>query len=645
MNQLPNTISFRTTAFLSLGIFVLLMLLLSYLNPLSSIDLAEGDYLTLANAQALPLDIGVGELADYESGWRSVEFPFHWREKGFDTRALWYRLQLSGAEFQSIADSQTNLQEQLWGLYLWRLNQTADIWFNGIKIGSGGNSGEPMARYWNSPLYFPIPASLIAQNNEILIKHFSQHSWGSMEAIAIGPENLLKPIYNARYFIQHDIALGLFVFVLITGMFCFTVWFYRPKESQYFWFAISSVGLSFYCLNQFIRYLPMGADAWRWLSNMSIDLWAAAIFIFMLRSLAIKKPKAEKLVLAYFFSGIPIYFYASFFQVFDINIYYHIGSLLIALSSFCISGAHYLKARTSLSAFYACVIAVIFAAGVHDTVMQAIVNNGWGGGVGSGFQNHFNFVHFAAPIIFLFLGASLIKHFINSMNAADKLNSELEQRVDNARQEITDSHNAMEQVLINQSASEERERIYRDLHDDVGSKLLSLYYRLDKESDSILAKSALEDLRDIVSRKSLESCLLSQAAQQWRQEVLERTSDAEIRLSWQFDSSNDELMLSELQHTQLRRMLREVLSNAILHSKNITEVKAHIQANNNSLSISVSNDGAPKPTSDWRPGRGISNLRVRSRDLRGDFKLNDLEGSWVEVCWNVPIDINWSELT
>lgn len=623
----------------------MLMLLISYLNPLSSIDLADSDYLTLANAQALPLDAEISELENYESGWRSVDFPFHWREKGFETPAVWYRLQLSGTELQALEGSQPDPQNDLWGLYLWRLNQTADIWFNGTKIGSGGNSAEPMARYWNSPLYFPIPASLLKQENEILIKHFSQHSWGSMEAIAIGQEHLLKPIYNARYFIQHDIALGLFVFVLITGIFCFTVWFYRPKESQYLWFAISSVGLSFYCLNQFIRYLPFNADAWRWLSNMSIDLWAVAIFIFMLRSLAIKKPKAEKLVLVYFFSGIPIYFYASFFQVFDINIYYHVGSLAIALSSFSISAVHYLKTKNALSAFYAGVIAVIFVAGVHDTVMQAIVNNGWYDGVSSRFQNHFNFVHFAAPIIFLFLGASLIKHFINSMNAADTLNSELEQRVNDARQEIADSHNAMEKILIHQSTSEERERIYRDLHDDVGSKLLSLYYRLDKESDSILAKSALEDLRDIVSRKTLESCLLSQAALQWQQELLERTGDAGIPLSWEFESSDDGLMLSELQHTHLRRMLREVLSNAILHSQCITEIKVHIETKENLLSISVSNDGAPKPTSGWKPGRGLSNLRVRSRDLQGDFKINDLEGSWVQVFWNVPIDKNWSELT
>ena len=218
------------------------------------------------------------------------------------------------------------------------------------------------------------------------------------------------------------------------------------------------------------------------------------------------------------------------------------------------------------------------------------------------------------------------------------LNVVLEQRVEHARQELAKNYRAIEEVLIKQSASEERERIYRDLHDDVGSKLLSLYYRLDNESDSILAKSALEDLRDIVSRKSLDGSLLSVAEHQWQQEALSRVADAEISLNWQFDSSDDDAMLNELQHAHLRRMFREVFSNAILHSKGLTEISVDIKLQENRLSISVANDGAPKPITDWKDGRGISNLRVRTRDLNGKIEIVDLEGSWVQVTWTVPIE-------
>ncbi len=617
---------------------LIVVIMYFYLNSLSNIPAAEGDYLRLSETEALALDVDYQNLQSTEQDWISVELPFHWRNQFESSRAVWYRSTLSNSDLKALDGS--GLSGQLYGIYIWRINQTANIWLNGTMIGSGGRTEEPMARHWNSPLYFTIPDGLLREENEILIKHFAQHSWGSMEAIIIGKDDALRPIYEGRYFIQHDVALGLFVFVLITGLFCFTIWFYRRREAQYLWFAISSIGLGFFCLNQFIRYLPIDADIWRWLSNISTDLWAGAMLIFLLRSLKLERPLAERLVLAYLASGIPIYFYASFYQVFDINIFYHSGSLLIAAYAFYLCVVSAIRTADTLPVFYGCVLALVFMAGVHDTLMQGIVNNGWLSNSDTEFRNHFNFVHFAAPLIFLFIGASLVKRFIDSMNAADQLNEELEQRVNEAREELTENYQAIEKVLIRQTASEERERIYRDLHDDVGSKLLSLYYRLENESDSTLAKSALEDLRDIVSRKSLENCPLTMAVQQWRSEAFNRTRDAGIKLTWQFDAEKPDLQLDESQHAQLRRMLREVLSNAILHNEKVTEIRIVVDIMDNALQISVSNDGVTRPVSEWNPGRGISNLRVRSRDMQGNLSIEDLEDGWVRITWSVPLNGN-----
>lgn len=607
----------------------------AWLEHISSVNLPQGEYAVLAQAEALPLDIPVQALSGREESWMSVTLPFHWRNRFADTRAVWYRLSVPLSALSGLGGVTT---DTVWGFYVWRLNQTADVWLNGQKIGSGGNTGEPMARYWNSPLYFEFSASLLQAQNEILIKHYSQHGWGSMEPVVLASSSILKPLYANRSFVQHDVALGLFVFVLVTGLFSFTVWFYRRREIEYLWFAVASVALSIYCLNQFLRYLPVGADTWRWLTNVSVDLWAYALVVFVLRSLHVRKPRVERGALIYLLCGLPLYFFASFYQVFDINIYYHLGSLLLGVYVFFVCLGLYRQEQKILPLFYCCAIALMFVAGVHDTVMQAVLNNGWLGGTEPEFQNHFNSLHFAAPVIFMFLGASLIKRFIDSMNEADTLNAELEARIEQARLELEENYRAIEEVLIRQSTSEERERIYRDLHDDVGSKLLSLYYRLENESDSILAKSALEDLRDIVSRKSLESCVLHNAVRQWHQEISDRVADAGVALNWDVGAVDGEFMLNELQHTQLRRMLREVLSNALLHSKGLTQIHVCMDVTSGTLGISVVNDGAPKPVSAWRTGRGISNLRVRTRDLGGEFTLVDREGSWVEVSWRVPLE-------
>ena len=631
MNKKANKKQRLILSMLSISFLAVLAISWLWLAAFSQIKLPEGEYVVLSKAEALPQDIPISALT--EQGWQSVDLPFHWRSQFAQTRAVWYRLTIAQTELPLVASG----SEALWGLYLWRLNQTADIWLNGHKIGSGGNTVEPMARYWNSPLYFEFPAMLWQENNEILIKHYSQHAWGSIEPLILAPASKLKPLYDRRSFVQHDVAQGLFVFVLVTGLFSFTVWFYRRKETEYLWFAIASVALSVYCLNQFLRYLPFDANTWRWLTNVAVDLWAVSLLIFVFRSLSLRNTRVERAAIVYFICGVPLYLFASFYQVFDINIYYHAGSLVLGVMIFNYCFRLYRNEEKLLPLFYCSAIALLFFAGAHDMVMQAVLNNGWFGWAESEFQNHFNSLHFAAPVIFMFIGFSLIKRFIDSMNAVDRLNVDLEVRIGEAREELEENYRAIEKVLVQQSANEERERIYRDLHDDVGSKLLSLYYRLENESDSVLAKSALEDLRDIVSRKSLESCLLRNAVVQWQQEISERVSDAGVALQWEVNNIGSQLMLSELQHTHLRRMLREVLSNALLHSGSITQLHVQMNVQDGLLEIMVANDGAPKPVSAWKSGRGISNLRVRTRDLGGQFRIEDLPGSWVKVSWHVPL--------
>lgn len=636
--QQSSSISKRAII-LSATLLAALFLFVNSMNPLSNTPLAENDYLIITSAQALPLNINISTLDNHADEWVDIEFPIHWRNQFSGVTDTWYRINLSNTDLEPLLTRTASNETPALGVYIWRLNQTADIWFNGSKIGSGSSTDERMARQWNRPLYFSVPPSMLQENNELLIKHHALHGWGSMEPIVIGRENILNPIYDFRIFIQHDIALGLFVFVLSTAIFSFAVWFYRRQESQYFWFALASVGLSIYCLNQFVQYTFISADAWRWIVNISTDFWASCLLIFLLRSLNVHRPTVEKIAIFYVLIGIPVYFYASFFKAFQINIYFHIGSLATAIYSFYLCISNYRATKNGTSAFYCAAIVPVFAAGVHDTVMQANLNLGLIGFGTPNFQNHFNFLHFVAPLLFLFIAASLMRKFIDSMNAVDTLNIELEQRIEEARQELSDNYDAIEDALKYQSASEERERIYRDLHDDVGSKLLSLYYRLDNVSDSTLAKSALEDLRDIVSRKSLESILLNTAVQQWHNEALNRVSDANIPLTWNFDTDDKDLILDELQHTHLRRMLREVLSNAILHGKSVSEIRVKILCKNGELALSIANDGAEKPSKQWSTGRGLSNLKIRTRDLQGEFSTSDLEGSWVELAWKIPLNI------
>lgn len=609
--------------FLLAPIYIVAALAYGYVLPLFSLPDDPSRVITLTEAQAVQDSLAVQP----KTGVRSVPvtFPIHWRHSFENVQTVWYEFNVPGDDLGQLAPD-----EPFVGLMIWRVNQTADVWFNGIQIGTGGRLD---VRHWNSPVYFKIPSPLVKKSNLLQIRHYAQHGWGSMEKPLIGSHQFLSRVYESRYFIQHDVALGLFVFVFVTGLFCFAVWFYGRREASYLWFAIASVGSAMYCANQFVRYPWLDADLWRWLTNIGTDLWACAIVLVILRDLGLQKPYLERATLLYLATCIPVYFVASYFDWFDLNIYFHIGSIVLVTMVSGYALQDYFRSDHTLAAFYAVVMGVGVLAGIHDTIMQAVVNNGLPGPM---FEYRINLLQFVAPAGFLLIGINLLQQFIDTLKSTDRLNAELEARVEDARHELEKHFAVMQEVLVEQAAGDERERIYRDLHDDVGSKLLSLYYRLEDENNSTLAKSALEDLRDIVSHKSLSNCTLSDAVRQWRAEAFSRTQDAGIRLNWQFESEGCEQQLDESQHAQLRRMLREVLSNAILHNPQVSTITVTLAAAGGELSISVENDGVIHPSSSWQQGRGLSNLRLRARELGGQFAIQDNQGS-VAIRWSVPL--------
>ena len=168
-----------------------------------------------------------------------------------------------------------------------------------------------------------------------------------------------------------------------------------------------------------------------------------------------------------------------------------------------------------------------------------------------------------------------------------------------------------------QALLEERERIYQDLHDDVGAKLLSLVYRSENPNNVDLARSALQDLRDVVSRTTAEQFQLEDAIADWRAECEQRLKDSGLRLEWQADTAIADYRLTQPQALNLGRILREGVSNIIRHAQ-ATHVSVKLEQNATHLLLTIADDGVGLAPG-TRPGRGFSNMQRRAQRLGGQF--------------------------
>jgi signal transduction histidine kinase len=80
---------------------------------------------------------------------------------------------------------------------------------------------------------------------------------------------------------------------------------------------------------------------------------------------------------------------------------------------------------------------------------------------------------------------------------------------------------------MKQAAEQERVKIYRDLHDDVGSRLLSIIHADTDNKLGSMARTALESLRRAVSKANTRDQALSELLAGIREETeLRLTSTA-----------------------------------------------------------------------------------------------------------------------
>jgi signal transduction histidine kinase len=195
---------------------------------------------------------------------------------------------------------------------------------------------------------------------------------------------------------------------------------------------------------------------------------------------------------------------------------------------------------------------------------------------------------------------------------------------------------AMQGLLDRLQALEERRRIFGDLHDDVGSKLLSLLYRSKDPATRELARTALEDLRDVVSQPEEGFMPILDMWADLRAEAQDRLDGAGIELCWQ-QAKIKPVMISVFRKRHITRVVRELINNVIKHAAAQT-LEVNIDEVNDQLKLIVADDGCGKNPEQWSEGRGMSNIRHRVQKMNGSCAWSSVEDGGCRVEVMLPVE-------
>jgi signal transduction histidine kinase len=184
---------------------------------------------------------------------------------------------------------------------------------------------------------------------------------------------------------------------------------------------------------------------------------------------------------------------------------------------------------------------------------------------------------------------------------------------------------------------EERLRIARDLHDDVGARLLSGLHRQDLSQTREAMRGAIGDLRAIVSGLSGQDLPLEAALADLRHETAERLEAAGIALDWPpVELANPGITAPYRVYKNLTSAVREVVTNAIRHAGAKTVIVTVHEAGGR-LELTLGDDGVGLPTAPGGRRSGLANLERRLGEIGGtvEFPVTD-KGAVIRL--SAPID-------
>lgn len=538
--------------------------------------------------------------------WHPVRLPHALKREDADSTGGWFRFRIQADAAPLAAQA----------IYVWWLNLNAAFYFNGEYLGDGGHFDEPITRNWNRPFLYLLPQhKWHAGTNEVLIRIKSDPGWGILSPIEIGPFTQLRPEFEHRRLLQVDVTRGLTLTLLIATSLVLAVWWRRRHDPQYLWFGLACLMWTIFSFYLVVRDPPMPGPLFRSLSHYAMDVWVVCLALFVQHYLGQRKPRLQRLLLAYLVLAAGLTAWPGLWPGYAYLVNHSLGFLILCGLTWQIV-RHCRTSQWREHYLLALAFGTLVLSGLHDLLVG--IPSDWLPPNLAYIRLKYGFIsmHFAAPVVLLFLTGHLGRRFADALTRAESFNRELESRVAASAQALAASYQSRAQLERETAAAEERERIYRDLHDDIGAKLLSLAIRAKTPQDTDIARSALQDLRDVVSRSAQADAPLGDLLADWRAEIVGRCASAGVQLVWNQPEDLLERGMTAAEALNLGRILREAVSNVLRHA-GAHALTIGVRFVGGRYQLSLEDDGHSKPRA---PGRGMRNMQARAGQLGGEIE-------------------------
>ncbi len=575
--------------------FLLLFLLLPAFAPAGAV--------TLQSALVQP---------EGQSQWRQVRLPDKWQDSRRGYRgAVWYRLQVD-----------IDTPSALLGIFIKRACNNVWIYANGQLLHSGGGpwEGPRVLRNCHMPVLAAWPKDAQKRGrNEILVRVYSeaadtissQQRKGHLSTVVVDHWQRLQPVQDNEYGIRLSVPRVSSALMGFTAITMLLIWWRVRRERIYLNFGLTMLCGALGTARVFIH--DAGLD------NVTVErivpglvvliclaIMGCLVDLYGLRSRLFRFWWTLGLAALALLAIVP----TPWIQIIAI-FGYAVGALTMGITLMQLY-RQVLKDPLGEHKVFYLATAILMGAGIHDLLIQMRLLA----------YTDRPLIQSVLPIMLLGFMVRLLARHAEALTIAENSRAELEQRVELITREIESSYDRSMALEKDRATREERERIARDLHDDLGARLLTLVHRSPDEKTSESAREALSDLRLLIGQLHQPEGLLTDAISDWRAETQQRCDAAGRTLAWSAVGVAPH-RLGTRQRIMLGRLLREAVTNILKHTQSPL-VRVRFEEREAALELEISDDHPSPPVAEWQPGIGMRSLEMRARQIGASLEWQDI---------------------
>lgn len=486
---------------------------------------------------------------------------------------------------------------------------------------------------WVQPLWLPLPGAGSQGLDVVVALPVPAGSYYAVSRIWVGPREVLEKRWLWRVRLQSGLPQAVSLTLAVLGLFALTLWLRRPKEAIYALFGLGAVAWLVRNLHYYVSLpvSPAGQDWFWWATHASMAWVMLTALLFALRFAAERVPRLERAltisVVVVSVISMPLWLR----QLDMIVLQYAVTALVAGLGTAWVAWTAWRERHAELRIMALALVAGVGIGG-HDLAVLA----GWA------WPEHVYLMPFATLIVMISFLHAVQRRYVGTVEQVQAENSQLQEDLDEQVSVLQAQNVQLREAERQQALLLERQRIMADMHDGLGSSLLSALVAVEQGNMSHekvveVLRECVDDLRLVIdSLEPVGHDLVSLLATM-RYRLGKRLQTGGLKLEWDVQDLPPLPWLEPPDALHVLRLMQEALNNVLKHA-GASRVRMVTRHHGSYVEIRVEDDGAGFDLQNIQHGRGLKSQIKRAQRLGGKLRIDSTPGMGTRLSLRLPVE-------